>query len=97
MLEVGGILQVAERGYAVPFGVGLVLAACWTKRRAGQRRAGANDQQVPPSRRVHPRSFDQLRPPVLAAFSASHHHSEGRPATPYFGSGSAWLKRSQRA
>ena len=39
----------------------------------------------------------QERFPILAAFSASYHHTVGKPETPYFGSGSGWLKRSQRA
>ena len=39
----------------------------------------------------------QERPPVLAAFSASHHHRVGNPEVPYLGNGSGWLKRSQRA
>jgi hypothetical protein len=34
---------------------------------------------------------------TLAALSASHHHKLGNPDIPYFGSGSGWLKRSQRA
>ena len=46
---------------------------------------------------LHARKTPQDRLPILAALSASYHHSAGRPERPYFGSGSAWLKRSHRA
>ena len=34
---------------------------------------------------------------TLAALSASHHHKVGKADMPYFGSGSGWPNRSQRA
>src|SRR5207248_3066761 len=41
------------------------------------------------------RKLDQ--PAVLAALAASHHQTFGKAARPYFGIGSGWPKRSQRA
>ena len=45
-----------------------------------------------PSPKTHYR-----RSRTLAGLSTSHHHKLGNPDIPYFGSGSGWLKRSQRA
>ena len=60
-------------------------------------RADAEAEQMPTIELRHARVVSQDRFPILAALSASYHHSDGRPERPYFGSGSAWLKRSQRA
>ena len=51
-----------------------------------------------PARGIAARQIDgHWREPVLAALCASHHHTVGNAAAPYFGSGSGRPKRSQRA
>src|SRR5580704_14931326 len=46
---------------------------------------------------MHCVAMFQERAPTLAAFSASHHHTVGNAATPYFGIASGRPNRSQRA
>ena len=63
----------------------------------GGDRADAKTEQMPAVELQMAPGLAQERLPILAALSASYHHSDGRPEMPYFGNGSAWLKRSQRA
>lgn len=91
MLEVGGIFEIAEGGHAVPLGT----LACERRRSDG-----GGDGASAKCERVAPRHIADVghgRVPVLEAFSASHHHTVGKAAEPYLGSGSCRLKRSQRA
>ncbi len=96
MREVGRIFKVAEHRDAVNFGSAPSAAAAERNRVAAQR-AGAKAKHVPARERRHSHDFLQERLPIFAALSASHHHRLGKPDMPYFGSGSGWLKRSQRA
>ena len=58
---------------------------------AERRGAGADDQNVAARKTRHERVL------VRAARSSSHHQTVGKAEKPYFGSGSGWPKRSQRA
>ena len=59
------------------------------KAETGKGRAGARADRLTES--------DYCRAPVLAAFSSSHHHSDGNAAKPYFGKCCGRPKRFQRA
>src|SRR5262249_13049738 len=100
MGEVGGGFEGAEsRNAGRPGGV--------LRRQPGAKPAPAKPSCGPrarahaphmPGRELRPaRKILQERFPIFVAFSASYHHSVGRPERAYFGNGSAWLKRSQRA
>ena len=95
MLKVGRVFQVAEHRQAVSLGADIGRLRAAQQRRA--QRADAETEHVPAGELRHARKIPQDRLPILAALSASNHHKDGRPERPYFGSGSAWLKRSQRA
>ncbi len=61
------------------------------RRRAESRdaeRYNAESKYIPAGDQHHAFTIPQDLP-ILAAFSASHHHSDGSPEWPYFGSGSA--------
>src|SRR6266404_1409285 len=91
MLESRRIFEVAERRDAVPFG------ALLRQRRTSERRSERTGAQCERMASRHLADVGHGRVPVLAAFSASHHHTVGKADAPYFGSGSCRLKRSQRA
>src|SRR5262249_9237624 len=91
MLERCRIFEVAERRHAVPLGAFLRPRAARDRR---SERTGAQCERMA-SRQLA--DVGHGRVPVLAAFSASHHHTMGKAEAPYFGSGSGRLKRSQRA
>src|SRR5262249_36251954 len=96
MMELGGIFQIAEGRYAVRLGPALRRRGGGTKTRRAKR-ADAEPEHVLARQLRHARKLSQDRFPILAAFSVSYHHSEGRPERAYFGKGSAWLNLSQRA
>ena len=97
MLEIGGILEIAEPGHAVPrdFRLDLRLPQSRPHDQHG-RSAGAQRQRIAARhlarRALHDRAL------VLAALSASHHQIVGKtPWEPNFGISSGRPKRSQRA
>src|SRR5262249_33679239 len=93
MLEVGGILEIAEAGHAVPLDF---LSESRPHDQHGGR-TGTQRQRVatrtPAGAAPHDRALN------LAAFSASHHQIVGNASPPYFGiiSSAGRPKRSQRA
>ena len=97
MMKIGRIFQIAEHRHSVGLG------AAFLGRRRGRpepscaQRADAENEHMAAGERGCAKRTVQERPPVLAAFSASHHHRVGNPEVPYLGNGSGWLKRSQRA
>ena len=95
MMKIGRIFQIAEHRDAVNIGAGIGRPGRRQQRRA--QRADTETEHMPAGEPRPALKAPQDRLPILAAFSASHHHSVGKPEMPYFGSGSAWLKRSQRA
>lgn len=95
MMKVRGIFQIAEYRHAMRLG-GAILRQRRPKPRSAQR-ADAETEHMPAGGLRHAGKIPQDRLPSRAALSASYHHSDGRPERPYFGIGSARLKRSQRA
>src|SRR5262245_6893073 len=93
MLERCRIFEVTERRDAVPLGTLLLLR----RRRARDRRCERTSPECERMASRHLANVGHGRVPVLEAFSASHHHTVGNAAAPYFGSGSRRLNRSQRA
>src|SRR5262249_13329428 len=91
MLERCRIFEVAERRDAVALGLFL------RPRRASDRRCERTGPECEGMASRHLADVGHGRVPVLAAFSASHHHTVGKAEAPYFGNGSGRLKRSQRA
>src|ERR1700676_3937277 len=95
MMKVGRVFQIAEHRYPMGFGAGIC------RHRGPQQwcaqRTETETEDMSAGERRHAGKIPQDRLPILAALSASNHHKDGRPERPYFGSGSAWLKRSQRA
>ena len=95
MMKVGRIFQIAEHRQPMNF------AAGFHRHRGpqphGTERGNAEAEHMPAGKRKFAMRSAQERLPVLAAFSASHHQRFGNPEVPYFGSGSGWLKQSQRA
>ena len=89
MLKVGWVFQITEGRHPMSFDTGRFAAGIGRRPRIenaprsallrrgpahGGARAGAHEGRAA-----------QERPPVLAAFSASHHHRLGNPETPVFG------------
>jgi len=95
MVEVGRIFQIAECRHAMGLGAAVVGARGAPPRQA--QRAERQAQHAAAREEERLRRAAQERLPILAALSASHHHKFGNPEMPYLGSGSGWLKRSQRA
>ena len=91
MLEARRIFQVAEGRHAVTLGP---LVGTGRSSDARCQRAGTKRERVAPR---HIADVAHERVPILAAFSASHHHTVGKADAPYLGRGSCRLKRSQRA
>src|SRR5688572_19339603 len=89
MLEVRGILEIAEGRHAVARAnlVRLTRRNCERSQRAARNDEGIAAREVD----------SHWRELALAAFCASHHHTVGNAAAAYFGSGSGRPKRSQRA
>src|SRR5262245_39429849 len=97
MLEIGGILEIAEAGHAVAFDVRLELRLPQS-RPHDQHAGGAGAQRQRIAARNLARQAPHDRALNLAALSASHHQIAGKTAWgPYFGISSGRLKRSQRA
>src|SRR5262245_65787096 len=82
MLEVGRIFEIAEGRHAMPLGALLRLRRPHEER---CQRPGADDERLAAGRIAE---ADHWRGPILAAFSASHHHTVVNPEAPYFGRGS---------
>ena len=89
MVEVGRVFQVAEHRQPVRLAAGLGSGRQPEACRAERTEAKAQHVSA-----IEPRHalFPQLRFPILAAFSASYHHTVGNPETPYLANGSGWLK-----
>ena len=84
-MKVGRIFQVAEHRHAVRLG-----AAFGRHRRPNRAALSAPTPRPSTCRRESNAmrgKIPQDRLPILAALSASNHHSDGRPERPYFGSG----------
>ncbi len=97
MLEVGRIFEVAEGRHAMMLGL-LLLRAAPDAHHDGRDRSGPEHERVAAIRRSRARRPEpHWREPVLAALAWSHHQIVGNSVMPYFGIGSGWLKRSQRA
>src|SRR5689334_17241849 len=100
-MEIRRIFQIPERRDAVDLSgcrsAALLIGRCSRPQQRRRQRTDAEAERLPAREEKRAARLRQERPPVLAAFSASHHHTVGKPETPYAGSGSGWLKRSQRA
>ena len=94
VMKIGRIFQIAKGRHAVGFGAGFRRPRGPQPRRSERTNPETKHMLARQRRRAKPA---QERLPILAALSASHHHRVGKPDTPYCGSGSGWLKRSQRA
>ena len=82
MMEVGRIFQIAERRHAVRLGAAVGGRRGPKPRRA--QRADAETEHMPAGELRHARNIPQDRLPILAALSASYHHSDGKPGAAIF-------------
>jgi hypothetical protein len=95
VMEIRRIFQVAEHRQSVR-----LRSRIDRQRRPEPRSTDSTEpetQHMPAGELRPAHKIPQDRLPILAALSESYHHSDGRPDRPYFGIGSAWLKRSHRA
>src|SRR5579883_3575018 len=98
-MEVCRVFQIAEGRHAVRLAAGLA-GPCGAHKWRGERadaEANTKPEHMPARRGGQSDQPLQARLPILAAFSASHHHMSGKLAAPYFGSSAGRPKRSQRA